>query len=150
RLKEALEHWKTACRRGAALQEELGRRLQACDLYLRWIAHGQISAFALTEPSAGSDTARVATRARLQSVVVERDRDGVLRFVPASGTEARYLLDAARLVFRPDGAYYKWSDTEEVGRIHFDEYDYETDDPSGSRYYEHGGRRVYFSDVAQL
>ncbi len=158
RLEEALAAWQEGCGRAAELLDELGRRRQACDLFLRWVASGQISAFALTEPSAGSDTARVATRARLRSVPVEREPDGVLRFVPADGKEPRHLLDAARLEFRTvevDGqpesrAFYRWSDAAEPAPIHFDEYDYETDDPRRMRYYVYGGRRVHFTDVAQL
>jgi alkylation response protein AidB-like acyl-CoA dehydrogenase/flavin-dependent dehydrogenase/electron transfer flavoprotein alpha subunit/ferredoxin-like protein FixX len=157
-LQEALAAWQTVCGQAAELHEELGRRREACDLFLRWVASGQISAFALTEPSAGSDTARVATRARLHSVPVEVDADGVLRFVPAGGKEPRYLLDARRLEFRTAAvngraalrAFYRWSDTAEPSLIHFEEYDYETDDPSRLRYYDHGGRRIGFTDVAQL
>jgi alkylation response protein AidB-like acyl-CoA dehydrogenase/flavin-dependent dehydrogenase/ferredoxin-like protein FixX len=149
RIKEALEQWKESCRRAGEMQDELGRRVEACDLYLRWIASGQISAFALTEPSAGSDTARVSTRGRLRSVAVAIQPDGVFQFVPASGREPRYLLDARRLEFRPDGAYYRWSDAEEPARICFNEYDYETDGAK-TRYYEHGAGRVHFSDIAQL
>ena len=37
----------------------------------------------------------------------------------------------------------------EPARIRFDEYDYETDDPK-TRYFERDGRRVAFTDVAQL
>src|SRR5207244_4708393 len=133
RLREAVAAWQDACARAATLLDEIGRRRQACDLFLRWVAAGQISAFALTEPSAGSDTARVATRARLQSVTVEREPDGVLRFVPVGGKEPRYLLDAARLEFRttPEtsgpSAFYRWSAEAEPAPIRFDEYDYETD-----------------------
>ncbi len=149
-LVEALDHWKDLCNRSQELHDELGRRREACDLSLRWIASGQISAFALTEPSAGSDTARVATRARLQSVPVDREQDGVLHFVPAGGKEPRYLLDARRLEFRPEGVYYRWSETADPALIRFDEYDYESDDPSRTRYYQHGARRVAFTDIAQL
>jgi electron transfer flavoprotein-quinone oxidoreductase len=149
-VQQALAAWKDACAQAAELHTELARRREACDLFLRWVAAGQISAFALTEPSAGSDTARVATRARLRSVPVEVEPDGVLRFVPEGGKQPRYLLDARRLVFRPEGVGYRWSDQVEPAVIHFDEYDYETDDPKGMRYYEHGKRRVHFTDVAQL
>src|SRR5262249_48642576 len=45
---------------------------------------------------------------------------------------------------------YRWSDTEEPAAIRFDEYDYETDDPARRRYFEQQGRRVYFTDIAQL
>ncbi|HYT90677.1 MAG TPA: acyl-CoA dehydrogenase family protein, partial [Gemmataceae bacterium] len=156
RLQEAIALWQEACGQAPTLLDEMKRRRQAADLFLRWVAAGQISAFALTEPSAGSDTARVATRARLQSVPVEREPDGVLRFVPAGAKEPRYLLDAARLEFRNvpghDGpsAFYRWSDNAEPAPIRFDEYDYETDDPRRMRYYDHGTRRVHFTDIAQL
>jgi alkylation response protein AidB-like acyl-CoA dehydrogenase/flavin-dependent dehydrogenase/electron transfer flavoprotein alpha subunit/ferredoxin-like protein FixX len=149
-LLAVLDGWQSFCRRAAQLHEELGRRLEACAQYLQWIASGQISAFALTEPSAGSDTARVSTRAKRQSVPVEREPDGVLRFVPAGQTRPRYLLDARKLEFRPDGVFYRWSDKSEPSRIQFDQYDYETDDPEKTRYYYHGERCVHFTDISQL
>src|SRR5262249_32853544 len=102
-LREAQAAWGDACGRAAELHAELGRRREAYDLFLRWVASGQISAFALTEPSAGSGTARVATRARLHSVPVEVEADGGLRVIPAGGKEPRYLLDARRLEFRWEG-----------------------------------------------
>jgi electron transfer flavoprotein-quinone oxidoreductase len=157
-LRQAQAAWDSACAGAAELHDELGRRREACDLFLRWVAAGEISAFALTEPSAGSDTARVATRAKLHSVPVEREPDGVLRFVPAGGKEPRYLLDARRIEFRPAvvggraemQAFYRRADAAEPAQIRFDEYDYETDDPRRMRYYDHGGRRVHFTDIAQL
>jgi alkylation response protein AidB-like acyl-CoA dehydrogenase/electron transfer flavoprotein alpha subunit len=155
---KALDAWKEACGRADELQGELSHRGEACDLFLRWIASGQISGFALTEPSAGSDTARVATRAHLRSVPVDVEPDGTLRFVPVGGKEPRILLDAKRLEFRSTEdaqereyrAYYRWSETAEPAPIHFDDYDYEIDAPGRLRYYDHGGRRVHFSDIAQL
>jgi alkylation response protein AidB-like acyl-CoA dehydrogenase/flavin-dependent dehydrogenase/electron transfer flavoprotein alpha subunit/electron transfer flavoprotein alpha/beta subunit/ferredoxin-like protein FixX len=152
KLEEARVAWKDACNRAPELLEELGRRRDASDLFLRWVASGQISAFALTEPSAGSDTARVATRARLRSVPVEREADGVLKFVPFGTNETgpQYLLDARKLEFRPEGVFYRYSDGAEPSQIRFDEYDYETDDASKRRYYQHGARRVAFTDIAQL
>jgi electron transfer flavoprotein-quinone oxidoreductase len=158
RLREAETAWQEACGRTAELLDELTRRRQAADLFLRWVAAGQISAFALTEPSAGSDTARVATRARLRSVPVEDAGAGVYRFVPAGGKEPRILLDADRLEFRSaeqDGsaqprAFYRWSDSAEPAAIRFDEYDYEMDDPHRMRYFERAGGKVQFTDIAQL
>ncbi len=171
RLQEAAEAWTTACARAPELLTELARRQEACDLFLRWIASGQISAFALTEPSAGSDTARVATRARLVSVPVEPESEGVYRFVPAGQKEPRRLLDARRLVRLGEGSSaatalrYRWSDDvaqhvaqdvaqhvaqDEPALIRFEEYDYETDDPRCLRYFERDGRKVYFHDIAQL
>src|SRR5262249_52381541 len=69
---------------------------------------------------------------------------------PAGAHEPRHLLDARRIEFRPDGVYYRWSDTAEPSPIRFDEYDYETDDPGRTRYYQHGNRRIPFTDIAQL
>jgi alkylation response protein AidB-like acyl-CoA dehydrogenase/flavin-dependent dehydrogenase/electron transfer flavoprotein alpha subunit/ferredoxin-like protein FixX len=157
-LEEARSAWRAFMDQTEEMDAELGRRREACDLFLRWIAAGQISGFALTEPSAGSDTARVATRAQLRSVPVEVDADGVYRFVPAGAREPRLLLDAKRLEFRAveaDGhrgwqACYRWSDAAESAPIRFDEYDYETDDPRRRRYFEANGRRVSFTDIAQL
>jgi electron transfer flavoprotein-quinone oxidoreductase len=157
-LQKAVAAWDSVTTRAAVQHEELGRRREACDLFLRWVASGLISAFALTEPSAGSDTARVATRANLHSVPVEAEPDGVLHFVPVGAKEPRYLLDARRIEFRPAAvngraelrAFYRWSDAAAPSLIHFDEYDYETDDPRRMRYYDHGGRRVHFTDIGQL
>lgn len=141
--------WRAGCAAVVELHAELGRRLEACDLALRWIASGQISAFALTEPSAGSDTARVATRARLCQVPVEQDAHGAYRFVPAAGGGWRRVLDARRLRFDTDGVSYQWAENQ-ASRIRFDEYDYETDDPRRQRYYEANGERIYFTDIALL
>jgi electron transfer flavoprotein-quinone oxidoreductase len=149
-LQDALAAWKEARTQASDLHAELARRREACDLFLRWVASGQISAFALTEPTAGSDTARVATRARLRSVQVEVEPDGPLRFVPEGGKETRHLLDARKLEFRPEGVFYRWSEGAEPAAIHFEEYDYETDDPNRLRYYDHGPRRIHFTDIAQL
>ncbi len=163
-LGEMQTAWRDACARAEELHGEIGRRRRACDLFLQWVAAGQISAFALTEPSAGSDTARVATRARLQSVPVETEAEGgwgghsclphlppgIYRFTPAGGKEPRILLDADRLEFRDGVAYYRPAKEAEPVKIGFDEYDYETDDPARMRYIDHGGRRLHFTDIAQL
>jgi alkylation response protein AidB-like acyl-CoA dehydrogenase/flavin-dependent dehydrogenase/electron transfer flavoprotein alpha/beta subunit/ferredoxin-like protein FixX len=149
-LSEALAAWQEIPQRALEYHDEVRRRCQACDLFLRWVASGQISAFALTEPSAGSDTARVATRAILRSVAVEPAGEGVYRFTPFGGKEPGYLLNAAQLEFVSGTPAYRWSDAEEAAPVHFDEYDYETDDPRGLRYFERGGERVRFTDIAQL
>jgi electron transfer flavoprotein-quinone oxidoreductase len=150
RMTEALAAWKRFCADAVEMVGAIGRRRKACDLFLRWVAQGQISAFALTEPSAGSDTARVATRAKLRSVPVEVEPDGVMHFIPEGGKEPRHLLDADRLVFEGGTAGYRWSPDAEPAPIHFEQYDYETDDPGRIRFYDHGRRRVHFTDIAQL
>ncbi|MDW8266230.1 MAG: acyl-CoA dehydrogenase family protein, partial [Gemmataceae bacterium] len=157
-LEAAQREWEAVCTRAPEYLDELARRQEAGDQFLRWVASGQISAFALTEPSAGSDTARIATRAVLRSVPVEVEADGVLRFVPVGGTEPRYLLDARRLVFCSEPGsgpalgrvLYRWSETEPPAAIHVDEDNPESDVSRRQRWYQHGPRRVYFTDIAQL
>jgi alkylation response protein AidB-like acyl-CoA dehydrogenase/electron transfer flavoprotein alpha subunit len=149
-LDSARAAWLPGCARVRELPEELARRRRAYDQFFQWISSGQISAFALTEPGAGSDTARVSTRALLRSVPVEIEADGVLRFIPDGGKEPRYVLDARRLQFPNRVPCYRWSTSAEAAPIHFDEYDYETDNPARMRYYDHGGRRVHFTDIAHL
>ncbi|HEV2946811.1 MAG TPA: acyl-CoA dehydrogenase family protein [Gemmataceae bacterium] len=145
----ALDAWREACGRAEEFHDELTRRRNACDLFLRWVASGHISAFALTEPSAGSDTARLTTRAILRSVPVEEQPDGYFQFVPFGMTEPRILLDARRVEFHDRAARYRWSASAEPAAIRFDEYDYETDHVK-KRFFECEGRRVYFTDIAQL
>src|SRR5437763_1411838 len=96
-----------------------------------------------------SSTPATPAGSRRRTVPVERESDGVYRFVPAGGKEPRILLDAKSLEFRPDGVYYRYSAASEPVRLRFDEYDYETDDLK-TRSFERDGRRVEFTDVAQL
>ena len=130
--------------------EELDRRVLALTQFQQWIASGQMTVFALTEPSAGSDTARVATRAVLRSVEVHPETDGSFRFTPVSGKGDRRVIDARRLEFRADGVLYRWSDAQEPARVMFDEYDYEADDSDRPRYYMAGPVKVPFHDIAQI
>jgi alkylation response protein AidB-like acyl-CoA dehydrogenase/flavin-dependent dehydrogenase/electron transfer flavoprotein alpha subunit/ferredoxin-like protein FixX len=148
--RRAWEGWHHACACAPDLLAEMDRRLQACDFFLRRIASGQISAFALTEPSAGSDTARLLSRAVLRSVPVEADQDGVLTFVPHGGHDPKVLLDAQRLEVRPDGLYYRWSDSQAPSRIVIEETADAAGFPTFRRYYLHGTRPVWFSDIAQV
>ncbi|MFN4258266.1 MAG: FAD-dependent oxidoreductase [Gemmataceae bacterium] len=139
--------WRDLCGKAEEYHEELARRRGAYDLFLRWVASGHISAFALTEPSAGSDTARIVTRARLHSVPVEPVEQGRYRFLPVGGKQHRYLIDARQLEFRSEAeepgviprrtyrAYYRWSDHADPAPICLDEYDYETDAPDKLRYF---------------
>jgi alkylation response protein AidB-like acyl-CoA dehydrogenase/electron transfer flavoprotein alpha/beta subunit len=158
-LSDALTAWREACGGAGEFLDELARRSEAYDLFCRWVASGQISAFALTEPSAGSDTARVATRARLRQVTVVAVPDGVYTFVPAGGKAPRRLIDGRRVVFerhanKAGGAeellpFYRFAEAAAPAPICFDEYDYQTD-ACKKRYFLVDGRREYFDDVAQL
>ncbi|MBI3911172.1 MAG: acyl-CoA dehydrogenase family protein [Armatimonadetes bacterium] len=129
-----------------ALLAELDRRERAHRLYLRLIAHGFMTAFGLTEPGAGSDTARITTRGTLRRVEVLTDADGVRYFLWNS--ERRHLLDAERLEFVGDTLCYRYADDAPSAPIDFSGYDYETD--TGGRAYQHGSHRVAFHDIAQI
>ena len=69
---------------------ELDRRAEAHKLFLRLISAGQISAFALTEPNAGSDSGGIQTRAELKRVEVFTD--GVEKYFML-GQERRRIVD---------------------------------------------------------
>jgi electron transfer flavoprotein-quinone oxidoreductase len=148
-LQGALDAWIAGYNGAGEYQGELARRGQACDLFLKWVSSGQISAFALTEPSAGSDTARLATRAHLRSVLVEEQANGSFRFIPAGSKEYRIVLHAERLEFRDRVPHYRWS-AADAAPLCFDEYDYDTDRFDRQRYYQADGKKVYFADIAQL
>ena len=98
-------------RLSAALNEEralLPGRMLAHQHFLEFLAHGQISAFALTEPNAGSDTGGVATRARRVQVPVTQDALGLWRFSVEGGS--RVLLDERRLDFSGPVVMYRLLD----------------------------------------
>ncbi len=136
--------------RAEAVVAELDRRADACRLFLKFISAGQISAFALTEPSAGSDSGGIQTRAQLKRVEVLTDDAGVTYFL--LGTERKNILDAARLEFdfKASRILYRYADGKPAAPIVFDEYDYKTDDPAKFRYYLHDGKRVDIHDIAQI
>ncbi len=133
---------------------EYPRRHRAHELYLRMISAGYTSAFALTESTAGSDSGGIKTTARLQRRCVHRDSDGVLYFFMDEDEqrERRNLLDAERLEFDFDGKrlLYRWSDDADPSEVRHDEYDYEKDRSGFWRTYQHGERKVAFTDIAQL
>ncbi len=133
---------------------EYPRRERAHEFFLQTISAGYISAFALTEPTAGSDSGGVKTTARPERRRVRRDEDGVLWFWldEENQKERRYVLDADRIEFDYDGRrrLYRYSDEAAAAPIDHSEYDYEKDSPERMRSYMHGDRRVYFADIAQL
>ena len=119
--------------RAEAVIAELDRRAEAHKLFLRLISAGQISAFALTEPSAGSDSGGIQTRAELKKVEVLTDADGVKYFM--LGNDRKNIIDAATI---------------DLSKIDYSEYDYKTDDPTKFRYYQHNGKRIPIHDIAQI
>jgi electron transfer flavoprotein-quinone oxidoreductase len=134
--------------------EEYPRREAAHRFFLQMISAGYISAFALTEPTAGSDSGGVKTTARAEHRRVRRDEDGVLWFWLDEDAERdrRYVLDADRVDFDYDGhrLLYRYSDDAPAAVIDHSEYDYAKDAPERMRSYLHGDRRVYFTDIAQM
>jgi electron transfer flavoprotein-quinone oxidoreductase len=119
--------------RAEAVIAELDRRAEAHKLFLRLVSAGQISAFALTEPSAGSDSGGIQTRAELKRVEVLTDADGAKYFM--LGTDRKNITDAATI---------------DLSKIDYSEYDYKTDDPTKFRYYQHNGERIPIHDIAQI
>ena len=127
--------------------DELPRRERCHKLFLRMLGHKAISAFALTEPTAGSDSGGVKTTAALRSVPLTALPDGRYAFTPAAapGT-TRYLIDADRIVFTDAGMCCRTPDGRDSA-IRYDRYDYATDE--GVRYFEHAGTACEFHDIGQ-
>ena len=131
--------------------DEFPRRARAHELFLKLIAHGQMSAFALTEPTAGSDSGGVKTLARYAQRRLERSARGEWVFYLDEKTKAkpRVLLDADRLVFENAAVFYRHEDGAAPAALRFDAYDYATDGTK-TRYYVHAGHRYEFHDIGQI
>jgi electron transfer flavoprotein-quinone oxidoreductase len=136
--------------------DELPRRERAHQFFLKKLGHGGISAFALTEPTAGSDTGGVKTTARPMSRPLTSLEDGRYRFSLTNDEtpnhpSLRYIIDADRVRFDdrsgPSGMVYELPTGEGVP-IRCDEYNYDTDE--GLRYYVFRGQKIYFHDIAQI
>ncbi len=89
-------------------RSRLTARAAAHERFLAFLAHGAISAFALTEPGAGSDTGAVATRAHPQRAALTAGPAGLYTFATDAGP--RILLDEGRLAFTPAGTGYRLPD----------------------------------------
>ncbi|MEK6683589.1 MAG: acyl-CoA dehydrogenase family protein, partial [Nitrospirota bacterium] len=136
--------------------EELPRRKQAHQFFLKKLGHGGIGAFALTEPTAGSDTGGVKTTARPMSRPLTPLEDGRYRFDLTEGEarddpSARYLINADRIRFDdrsgPSEMVYELPSGGTVP-IQCDEYNYDTDE--GLRYYLFRNQKRHFNDIAQI
>ncbi|HJO04336.1 MAG TPA: acyl-CoA dehydrogenase family protein [Acidobacteriota bacterium] len=134
--------------------QEYPRRRRAHELFLKTISAGYISAFALTEPTAGSDSGGVKTTARADRRRVQRDADGVLWFWLDQENERhrRNLLDADRVEHDYSGRrlLYRFSNSAAPALINHSDYDYDKDAAERTRFYLHGDRKVHFSDIGQL
>lgn len=131
-----------------AALEELPRRERCHKLFLRSLGNGAVSAFALTEPTAGSDSGGVKTNAKLLSAPLTRLDDGRYSFNTGADEQGvRYLIDADKIIFVDNAPAYETQD----GHPHpilYDKYDYRTD--LGYRYYIHQGRECPFHDIGQV
>ncbi len=132
-----------------AALEELPRRERCHKLFLRTLGHGGVSAFALTEPTAGSDSGGVKTTARLMSAKLTLLDDGRYSFYLNNSDDKsiRYLIDADRIVFTNDGIAYQTPDGR-TAAIKYDRYDYATD--QGVRTYFYRGKECPFHDIGQV
>ena len=129
--------------------EELPRREKAHKLFLRNLGHGGVSAFALTEPTAGSDSGGVKTMAVLKTAMLSHLPDGRYVFSPTGelDTSKRYLIDADRVAFSGDGMAYRTPD-DTLSPIRYERYDYATDE--GVRTYDYQGTVCEFHDIGQV
>ena len=132
-----------------AALDELPRRERCHKLFLRYLGHGGVSAFALTEPTAGSDSGGVKTTAKLQSAKLAPLADGRYSFTPdgQEGKDVRYLIDADRISFIGQGIAYQTPDGQ-TAAITYDAYDYATD--QGVRSYTYQGKACPFHDIGQV
>ncbi len=131
-----------------AALDEIPRRERCHRLFLRYLGHGGVGAFALTEPTAGSDSGGVKTTAKLRRAKLTPEDDGRYSFslVENDETSVRYLIDADKLVFTNAGISYQTP--EGLAAIKYDKYDYSTDE--GVRCYFYKGQERPFHDIGQV
>jgi len=153
-------HLKTARKRFEQIEESISEQIREYDVreqahhrHLKMISAGWISAFALTEPTAGSDSGGIKTQAKRKKTDLRPLEDGRFAFVPDGEERERYLIDATRLEFDYDEreTFYRYSEEDEPAKLHFDEYDYEKDRPEGKkRYYVVDGEKRYVHDLGRV
>lgn len=144
-LKEARELFAPLSDTITAALAELPLRKRAHELFLTQLGNGGVAAFALTEPSAGSDSGGVTTVAHLNSAKLEPLPDGRYRFEIRG--EERFLIDSARLEYTQKGLAYRLSD-DKLAYVSTDSYDYATD--QGTRTLKVGRKSLPFHDIAHV
>ncbi len=147
-LKHATELFEHVMPDIVAALDELPRRERCHKLFLRYLGHSGVSAFALTEPTAGSDSGGIKTIARLSVAELTPLEDGRYAFYVDEIDEKniRYLIDADRILFTRQGIAYGTPDGQS-SLIHYDHYDYTSD--RGTRYYHYKGSVCEFHDIGQ-
>ena len=125
--------------------DSVSARAAALRFFLRLLASGRISAFALTEPSAGSDTARVRTHATLVRVPAVADPRGFHRFTPEGGVGERTLFQREDFVFREAAIF--WRDAQ--GQEHLVEWSDRGEAALPRRSVTLGGERIPIHDLGR-
>lgn len=135
----------------AAEKSSLPHREAMLRFWLRQIAAGRISAFALTEPSAGSDTARIRTRAERVEVPCTRDPRGFYVFTPAGGRESRNLFTTDAFVFDGGALWFVRPDGKRAIVVQRDfTFDPKPGESMKHRYVELDGTRVAIHDLGAV
>ncbi len=144
-LQRARDGLPQARARLADEQGEIEARTGAHQRFLQFLACGQISAFALTEPAAGSDTGGIQTRALLREAEVQQDEHGLYRF-NVDG-KPRLLLDAQRLVFERRRPFFRLPD----GRLaSLDDSDWDMARNCGRRQIRTGDHTYPYDDIGTI
>lgn len=145
---DALAGWEERLAAEAAV---LPHREAMLRFWLRQIAQGRISAFALTEPSAGSDTARIRTRAERVEVPCVRDPRGFWVFTPAGGSAARNLFTPDSFVFDGGTLWFVAAGGARHAVVQRDfTFDPKPGEPSKHRYVEVDGARIDIHDIGAV
>lgn len=122
----------------------LDARRAAHARFLQFLGTGQISAFALTEPGAGSDTGAIQSRAMSREVELIALSDGRYEFTPHGGRETRVLADALRFEFSGRRARFRLDNGDYA---ELDDSEWDTNANRGVRHLKTGDRRLPFHDL---
>ncbi|MCM8537836.1 MAG: acyl-CoA dehydrogenase family protein [Lentisphaeraceae bacterium] len=127
------------------LAENFKLRKNGVGFFLSLIASGQTSAFALTEPSAGSDTARVATRAEIKEVEVTLT-DNLHTFTIDGEQKTLITLEQTR--FHEGQLQIRLAESDAWSDVIYDKYSWADD--TGYRYFRRGDEEVAFHDFGNV
>ena len=126
---------------------EFKARKRGVGFFLSLIASGQTSAFALTEPSAGSDTARVATRASIKEVELTREENGSYTFKKEDG-ETRVLINMDQTRFEDGTLQIRLKEEDEWSDVKYDKYSWADD--TGYRYIKLNDTEFIFHEFGRV
>ena len=130
-----------------SMAAEFKARKNGVGFFLSLITSGQTSAFALTEPSAGSDTARVATRASVKEVELKRESNGSYVFEKENG-ESRILIDLDQSRFENGSLQIRLKEEDDWSDVCYDKYSWADD--TGYRYFLLNGEEFIFHEFGRV